>query len=54
MRPKVIVCGAAGRMGKRIISLAVDAGRFEIIAAIENQDEEFRGERSSLELNEEQ
>ncbi len=37
MRPKVIVCGAAGRMGKRIISLAVDAGRFEIIAAVEKQ-----------------
>jgi len=37
MRPKLIVCGAAGRMGKRIISLAVDAGRFEIIAGVEKQ-----------------
>jgi len=38
MKPKLIVCGAAGRMGKRIISLANEAGEFDIIAAIENQD----------------
>jgi 4-hydroxy-tetrahydrodipicolinate reductase len=38
MKPKLIVCGAAGRMGKRIISLAVEAGEFDIIAAIESQD----------------
>jgi 4-hydroxy-tetrahydrodipicolinate reductase len=38
MKPKLIVCGAAGRMGKRIISLAVEAGDFGIIAAIESQD----------------
>jgi len=37
MRPKLIVFGAAGRMGKRIISLAVDAGHFEIIAGVEKQ-----------------
>ena len=38
MKPKLIVCGAAGRMGKRIISLAIEAGEFDIIAAIESQD----------------
>ena len=35
MRPKLVIVGAAGRMGKRIISLCVDAGYFDIIAAIE-------------------
>ena len=35
MEPKLVVVGAAGRMGKRIISLAIDSGRFEIAAAIE-------------------
>ena len=38
MKPKLIVCGAAGRMGKRIISLAVESGEFDVIAAIENKD----------------
>jgi 4-hydroxy-tetrahydrodipicolinate reductase len=37
MKPKLIVCGAAGRMGKRIISLAVESGEFDVIAAIENK-----------------
>jgi len=35
MKPKMLIIGAAGRMGKRIISLAIDAGQFDIIAAIE-------------------
>lgn len=38
MKPKLIVCGGGGRMGKRIISLAIEAGEFDIIAAIESQD----------------
>ena len=38
MKPKLIVCGAAGRMGKRIISLAVEANVFDVITAIENKD----------------
>ena len=37
MRPKLIVVGAAGRMGKRVFSLAIDGGRFDIIAAIEEK-----------------
>ncbi len=37
MRPKLIVVGAAGRMGKRILSLAIDGGGFDIIAAIERK-----------------
>jgi 4-hydroxy-tetrahydrodipicolinate reductase len=35
MRPKLVVVGAAGRMGKRLLSLAVDAGQFDIIGAVE-------------------
>jgi len=38
MRPKLIVIGAAGRMGKRIISLAIESSRFDIIAAVEKKD----------------
>lgn len=37
MNPKLIIIGAAGRVGKRIISLCIDAGRFEIIAAVEKK-----------------
>ncbi len=38
MKSKLIVCGAAGRMGKRIVSLAIESGKFDIIAAVENKD----------------
>jgi len=37
MRPKLVINAAAGRMGKRILSLAIDAGEFEIIAGIEKK-----------------
>ncbi len=37
MKPKLVIVGAAGRMGRRIVSLAVEAGEFEIIAAVERQ-----------------
>jgi 4-hydroxy-tetrahydrodipicolinate reductase len=35
MRHKLIVNGAAGRMGKRIIALAIEDGNFEIAGAVE-------------------
>ena len=35
MGTKLIVCGASGRMGRRIIALAVEDGGFEIVGAIE-------------------
>jgi len=38
MKPKLVVIGAGGRMGKRILSLAVESGEFDIIAAVERQD----------------
>ncbi len=37
MKPKLVIIGAAGRMGKRIVSLAKDAGWFDIIAAVERK-----------------
>lgn len=35
MTPELIVSGAAGRMGKRIIALAIEAGQFKIVGALE-------------------
>ena len=35
MGAKLVIVGAGGRMGKRIISLAVEGGRLDIIGAIE-------------------
>ncbi|MHC4157443.1 MAG: 4-hydroxy-tetrahydrodipicolinate reductase [Planctomycetota bacterium] len=38
MKSKLVVVGAAGRMGNRILSLAMEAGQFNIIGAVERQD----------------
>jgi 4-hydroxy-tetrahydrodipicolinate reductase len=38
MKPKLVVIGAAGRMGKRIVSLAIESGEFNIVGAVERQD----------------
>ena len=32
---KLVVIGAAGRMGKRILSLAAESGQFDVVAAVE-------------------
>lgn len=37
MSTKVVVVGAAGRMGRRIVSLAVESGEFEVVGAVEKQ-----------------
>ena len=37
MKPKLVVVGAAGRMGKRIITLAVESGDFDIVGAVERE-----------------
>lgn len=37
MAIKLIVIGAAGRMGRRILSLAAETGQFDIVAAIDKQ-----------------
>ncbi|HUT28179.1 MAG TPA: 4-hydroxy-tetrahydrodipicolinate reductase [Sedimentisphaerales bacterium] len=37
MKHKLVIVGACGRMGKRILSLALEAGELEIIAATETK-----------------
>jgi 4-hydroxy-tetrahydrodipicolinate reductase len=46
---KLIVIGAAGRMGRRILSLAAESGQFDIIAAIERPGHPDIGKSYSLE-----
>ena len=48
MKPKLVVVGAAGRMGRRIISLAIDAGQFDIIGAVERQNHPDIGKDAGL------
>ncbi len=47
-KPKLIVVGAAGRMGRRILSLAIETGEFNIIAAIERRDHPDIGKDAGL------
>lgn len=35
MKTKLVVVGAGGRMGKRILALAAESGQFDIVAAVE-------------------
>jgi 4-hydroxy-tetrahydrodipicolinate reductase len=37
MKPKLIIVGAAGRMGKRITALALESKQFDIIGAVEDK-----------------
>jgi 4-hydroxy-tetrahydrodipicolinate reductase len=37
MKTKLVVVGAAGRMGKRIVALAVESGQFDIVGAVERE-----------------
>lgn len=37
MKTKLVVIGAAGRMGRRIVALAVESGQFDIAGAVERQ-----------------
>ncbi|MFA5240273.1 MAG: 4-hydroxy-tetrahydrodipicolinate reductase [Phycisphaerae bacterium] len=50
MRPKLIVVGAAGRMGRRILSLAVEAGQFDILGAVESQGHADIGKDAGLDI----
>lgn len=36
MKPKLVVVGAGGRVGRRIIALAAESGRFEVAGAVES------------------
>ncbi len=48
MKSKLMVTGAAGRMGKRILFLAIDASQFDIIAGIERKDHPETGKDLGL------
>lgn len=48
MKPSLIVSGAAGRMGKRILALAAESGDFSIVAAIERPDHPDLGKDAGL------
>ena len=48
MKPKLVVIGAAGRMGKRILSLAAESGQFNIIGAVERHDHPDIGKDASV------
>ena len=37
MKPKLLIVGAGGRMGKRIISLAIEGNDFSILAAVDKK-----------------
>jgi 4-hydroxy-tetrahydrodipicolinate reductase len=47
-RAKLVVCGAAGRMGQRILSLATEEGQFNIIGAVERQNHPDIGKDAGL------
>jgi 4-hydroxy-tetrahydrodipicolinate reductase len=49
MAIKLIVIGAAGRMGRRILSLTAESGQFDIIAAIDRKGHPDIGKAYSLE-----
>lgn len=40
---KIAITGAAGRMGRRIAALAIEAGEFDIVSAMEIRGSEFLG-----------
>jgi 4-hydroxy-tetrahydrodipicolinate reductase len=48
MRSKLVVVGAAGRMGRRIVALAVESGKFDIVGAIEKPDHPETGKDAGL------
>ncbi len=48
MNPKLIINGAAGRMGRLILTSAIDAHKFDIIAAIEKKNHPHAGKDVGL------
>jgi len=45
---KLVVVGAAGRMGRRIVALAVESGRFSVVGAIEKANHPDGGKDAGL------
>ena len=48
MKTKLVVVGAGGRMGKRIIALAAESGQFVIAGAVERQGHPDIGKNAGL------
>jgi 4-hydroxy-tetrahydrodipicolinate reductase len=48
MKAKLVVVGAGGRMGRRIIALAAESGRFDIVGAVENESHPEIGKDAGL------
>ncbi|MBL7189271.1 MAG: 4-hydroxy-tetrahydrodipicolinate reductase [Phycisphaerae bacterium] len=48
MSIKLVVIGAGGRMGRRILSLAAESGQFDVIAAVERQEHPDIGKNLGL------
>lgn len=48
MKRKLAVVGAAGRMGKRIVALALESGRFDVVGAIDAKDHPDLGKDAGL------
>ena len=48
MKSKLLIVGATGRMGSTILSLAREAGQFDIVAAVERQDHPDIGKDAGL------
>ena len=48
MNPKLVIVGAAGRMGQRVLSLCKDAPHFDIIAAVETANHPDIGKDAGL------
>ena len=45
---RIAIHGAAGRMGRRVVALAVESGRFDIIAAVDKADHPEAGKDAGL------
>ena len=48
MKPKLIICGAAGRMGRRIVALAAEENVFEITGAVDRSGHPDLGKDAGL------
>jgi 4-hydroxy-tetrahydrodipicolinate reductase len=48
MGPKLVVVGAGGRMGRRIIALAAESKRFEIVGAVDKADHPDLGKDAGI------
>ena len=48
MKPKLMVIGAAGRMGRRIIALAAESGQFDVVGAVDTENHPETGKDAGL------